>query len=43
MHLFCGVFMMDAYRDWRAGRTINADDMAGMARLANLPRLGSGS
>lgn len=42
-HLFCGVFMQDAYRAWKAGRTLDADDVAGMARLANLPRLGDGS
>lgn len=42
LHLFCGVWMRDAYHKWKSGQVLDADDMDGMKRLSMLPQLGPG-
>ena len=35
--LTCGAMMRDAYRRWNSGLMLEADEQAGMMRLARLP------
>ncbi len=33
LHLICSAWVRDAYRAWKAGKTLDGEQMAGMKRL----------
>ena len=39
LHLFCGVWMRDAFKAWQDGTALDAEQMAGIKRLASLPQI----